>query len=76
MADTIIAFPLYGSGKGTAVPVRAVDNGDSTYSIAVSKDVVFGTGHIAMPGINNSGTPVEIATVYNGDNTFSIKVDF
>lgn len=36
MADTIVALPLSGSFSGATVPIKAVDNGDGTYSLSTS----------------------------------------
>lgn len=36
MADTLIAFPQAGVSGGQVVPIKAKDNGDGSYSIAVN----------------------------------------
>lgn len=41
MADTTIAFPKYGSGGGQVIPVKAVDNGDGTYSLDIGANLTL-----------------------------------
>ncbi len=45
--DLLVAFPLYGSGGGTTVPVKAADNGDGTYSLAISSDLTLDPTNLA-----------------------------
>lgn len=36
MADTVVAFPLYGVSSGATVPIKAVDLGGGVYALATS----------------------------------------
>lgn len=42
MANLLIAFPLYGNSAGLTVPVKALDNGDGTFSLATASEAEDG----------------------------------
>lgn len=67
MANTTVAFPLYGSSGGQVVPVRAVDNGDGTYSLSVLGAT---SGVISVNGANGAITlvPPDTGWTANADN--------
>lgn len=67
MADTVVAFPLYGGYGGQTVPVKAVDNGGGTYSLAVSSS---GTAVTSVNGATGAITlvPPDTGWTANADN--------
>lgn len=66
MANTIVALPLSGSNSGATVPIRAVDNGDGTYSLATagtSEAVtsIKGAANIVVAQVTSTGTAATVA---------------
>lgn len=57
MANSAIAFPLAGASGGQTLAIKVIDNGDSTYSLAVSEASGGGTARtIASSAPTTSGT--------------------
>jgi len=72
MANSQLYLPVHPDSSAAVVPIRLVDNGDSTYSLSVATS--GSAGPVIYLRNGTGGDVLPIATYDNGDGTYSLAV--